>query len=166
MKQLLKETLSIAAALFGLFAGMFILLLGCMVVFVLSEPSPLDHIGDGYCVADCAVYGFQDGTTYREYRYTQASFDNNSFFQPVTKDDMAKIRAYVEQYEGLIRCEPDCASQEAQELYQSYRYDIASLSESDYFYLDTTGSDYPFEEYELYMFDTEGMTLYLLKSNM
>ena len=93
----------------------------------------MDSTGERQCVANCAVYGFQDGTTYQEYRYTTASFDNNTFFRPVAEDDMAKIRAYVKNYEGVIRCEPDCTVQEAWDLYQNYRYDIDSLSEATTF---------------------------------
>lgn len=165
MKQELKDIMVIAAALLGLFVLAIVAGIGCLLIYLVSVPHPMDSTGDCHRVADCAVYGFQDGMSYREYRYTQASFDNNSFFRPVTSGDMAKIQAYVRDYEGWVECEKDSTIPEGQELYQSYRYDITTLSESDFFYLDTSGQDYPFEQYELYIFDTEGMTLYYMASN-
>ena len=168
MKKEIKDILAIAAALLGLFVLTIIAGLGCLLIlelYLVSGPHPMDSTGEHCLVADCAVYGFQDGTSYREYRYAQATFEDHPFFRPVTTDDMAKIQSYVQNYEGWVNSFEGSTLPDGQALYRSYRYDITTLSESDFFCLDTSGQDYPFEQYELYIFDTEGRTLYYMQSN-
>lgn len=127
-----------------------------------SAPSPESSLGEYHCVSNCTHYTFQDETTYEEYHYSQPSLTDNPFFQPVAPDDMEEIRSLVGRYESLVKSFENHPEESAQTLYQSYRYDLSSLSADDYYYLKAGSSAEWWDDIDLYIFDTDTMVLYRL----
>lgn len=142
-------------------------LFSSLVFFKPSSPpqKPQASIGNGQCTVYCRVDYFQDGMKYQEYVYTQVSFENNPYFQAVTQQNLNDVLEFVADYEGCVENLKNYQTAAEVELYTQYAYDCASLSEGDYFYLQTRYPDYPFENYDLYIFDAEKMTLYCFESS-
>ena len=120
------------------------------------------------------TYGvFQDYTDYGIYNYSNIDIsvlESNGYFQPVDTE-LPNVLSYIENYEKWIeshrRVNPD------HELPVNYKFDKAIIDEEDYFYVTTkegtpigNGTYGKFDNYTLYLFDTQTKTLYYFHNNI
>ena len=140
--------------------SLIVLLSGC---FMPSDPV-LDSLGEPVESGFWTSGGFQDFTDYAKYRYsnvTSEELEQNSYFSPVSEEDLSKLQMVVEDFEEWVE------RSDKEELVEHYDFSVEMISVGDYFYLDDHGYYDPedenylsFFEYDLYYFAIETQTLY------
>ncbi|MBR6825248.1 MAG: hypothetical protein IKM59_01740 [Oscillospiraceae bacterium] len=109
--------------------------------------------------------GFQDFTDFGIYTYSSVSLGENSYFSPVTGEDMDTVRGFIDNYETWIdtfrRGDPQ------DELVSHYAFDFSVIDPEDLFYLDYEESSYSkYVNYDLWIFDSQSKTLYYFHNNI
>jgi hypothetical protein len=114
--------------------------------------------------------GFQDYTDYGKYQYdgiTEEILQANPYFQIVTTEDIRKLAAYLENFEGWVALESDC---EDCELAEMYDFSPAMFREGDYFCIvnecDSEDSIRKYSQYNIYYFSIKTQTLYYFHNNI
>ncbi|MBO4949986.1 MAG: hypothetical protein J6E38_03095 [Clostridia bacterium] len=110
--------------------------------------------------------GFQDYTIYREYHYSNSKkmnkgLEKSLFFQKVEEDDVDVINGYLENFKDWLKhtnFENEC------------KFDSECIDTSDYWYLinkwENDGDDHRYYDYDLYYYDAETMTMYMIHNNI
>ena len=106
--------------------------------------------------------GFQDYTDYAKYTYriTDADFNGNPYFQPVTAETIPRLLTYLEDFEEWVTC-PDFPA-------GAYDFDKSLIKEGDYFCIvnQYTEPEREFANYNVYYFSLETQTLYYFHNNI
>ena len=108
---------------------------------------------------------FQDYTDYCVYLYDSAdSFIANQNYHKITADEIDNIKSYFENFQSWM---------EASDRIAQYDFDENCINESDYVRIETkegesigTGKYGKFDNYTIYFFDCESLTLYYIHSNL
>jgi len=172
----LKSILTIVAGVLGsvlLVSAVFIFCLPGFIILIESVfphapsvPTPEETIGSYQRITDVAYYfPFQDGMRYSEYRYSQASFEANTYFKKMTPESMARVGTFTENFSWWVNTFEDSTQEDELQFYKAYSYDCGSLSEDDFYYVSTDSESYPLSAYKVYIFDTDRMTLYYMEMN-
>ena len=109
--------------------------------------------------------GFQDYTDFCIYTYDSADcFINNSNYSIITDNDIENLKCYFDNFQGWM---------ETEERLNEYSFDSNSISLGDYFHIETKegeqigGGKYAkYDNYDVYFFDIETMTLYYIHNNI
>lgn len=113
--------------------------------------------------------GFQDYTNYCKYYYSKQNniveaIKNNQYFKPVTSDGIVELNSYFDNFEGWL------AYVDYKEQYDFQKSNIDML---DYFYIENkdtcekyAGYHDKYSAYNVYFFDTQTKTLFLIHSNI
>lgn len=109
--------------------------------------------------------GFQDYTDYAKYIYpSQEIIINDSEYEKITKDDIENIEGYFENFRNWMRV---CNRLD------EYDFDESIINEGDYIRIKTKegqkigDSKYEkYENYSIYYFDLETLTLYYIHNNI
>lgn len=131
----------------------------------------LNSIPDGYTAKDehFDPNGFQDSTDFCVYKYDSIDkLKSSEYFgryKSVSEEDIENLKDYYENFEGWM---------ETCNRLEEYSFDTDCISEGDYYRLLTKegiklsdGSSYgKYDNYTLYFFDTETLTLYYIHQNV
>lgn len=110
--------------------------------------------------------GFQDYTIYREYHYTNSkkmnkSLEKSLFFEKVEDDDVGVINGYLDNFKAWLKhtdFENEC------------KFDSECIDTSDYWYLinkwEKDGDEQVYYDYDLYYYDDETMTMFMIHNNI
>ena len=139
-----------------------------LVIFVFvttgCSQSKMVGIPDGYI--DKKEYydkdGFQDYTDYAKYLY--ASKDviiNNKEYKKIEQDDIQNIIGYFEDFSGWMK---------AADRLSEFNFDINNINEGDYVKIKTKEGQKvgngKYDNYSIYFFDIETLTLYYIHNNI
>ena len=142
-----------------------------LVIFIFvttgCSQSKMVGIPDGYI--DKEEYydkdGFQDYTDYAKYLY--ASKDviiNNKEYKKIEQDDIQNIIGYFEDFSGWMK---------AADILSEFNFDINNINEGYYVKIKTkegqkiTNGKYgKYDNYSIYFFDIETLTLYYIHNNI
>ncbi len=126
--------------------------------------SEIVGIPDGYI--DKEEYfdkdGFQDYTDYAKYMYDSKDvITDNKEYEIIQYDDVQNIVGYCENFSKWMKI--------ADRL-NEYDFDISIINEGDYFKVETqegsqAGND-KYDNYSMYFFDVETLTLYYMHNNI
>ena len=111
------------------------------------------------CTVDRICYVGQDWIRYREYQCPKG-WEWDGALQPVTKQDMEKIRAFVDDYQALIAGMEDSADAQRQALHENYGFNPDCLSNDDWFSLEKAWDDAMPGRSRLWLLDSGSLTLY------
>lgn len=104
---------------------------------------------------------FQDFTDYAKYTYDTASLAGNRYFQPMSAQGETALKTHIEDFEQWVSI-----SDEDGELAQNYDFDLALITDDDYWYI-YDDPQYPeLGNYDVYFFDMGSMTLYYFHNNI
>lgn len=109
--------------------------------------------------------GFQDYTDFCIYQYDSADkFVENGDYRKITEEDMETIRGYFENFGQWM---------ETENRTDEYLFDDTCISEGDYYHIETKegkpigDSKYgKYDDYSLYYFDVDTMTLFYIHNNI
>lgn len=109
--------------------------------------------------------GVQDYTDYAKYIYESKDIiENNKDYNKVTTDDINNITEYFNDFRSVM---------ESKDRLKEYDFDVTKITEGDFFRIKTKegesigDSKYEkFDNYTLYFFDTETLTLYYIHNNI
>lgn len=117
--------------------------------------------------------GWQDFTDFGIYDFSTidiSELNNNKYFSSVNTE-LSNVLSYIEDFEKWVECHR--RSDASQELPANYNFDEAVIDEKDYFYVKTkegtpigSGTYGKFDNYSLYLFDTQTKTLYYFHNNI
>ena len=145
-----------------------ILLFFFVFVYIISLDT---HIPGGYISSEKHYdeYGFQDSTNFCIYRYRSADpFMNKEEYRLVSNDAQFRLlMGYFFNFRKQLGLGPD------HDRINEYTFDESSITMGDYFYIDkiqvqeiSSSPNWIYENYTIYYFDTETLTLYYIHSNM
>lgn len=107
--------------------------------------------------------GIQDHTDYAKYIYDKIIVENDNNYKLV-QDDIDNIKSYFNDFKSVM---------ESKERLNEYDFDIDSITENDYVRIITKegtpigDSTYgKFDNYSVYLFDSETLTLYYIHNNI
>ncbi len=108
--------------------------------------------------------GFQDYTDYCKYFYKNAAaFENNPNYHKVTEPDIAVIKGYFDDFK---QCMVDCDRAD------EYDFDTKCLTSGDFVFIKTkegvSDGNIVYEKYDnynVYLFDTDSSVLYYIHNN-
>lgn len=105
----------------------------------------------------------QDHTDYAKYVYDKIIVENDNNYKLV-QDDIDNIKSYFNDFKSVM---------ESEERLNEYDFDINSITENDYVRIITKegtpigDSTYgKFDNYSVYLFDSETLTLYYIHNNI
>lgn len=109
--------------------------------------------------------GFQDYTDFAKYTYSNKEIiTNNKQYRKITEKDIDEIKGY---FEDFYKC------MDAQNRLNEYKFDINTINEGDYVLIKTKegkeigNSQYgKYDNYSVYLFDSETLTLYYIHNNI
>lgn len=109
--------------------------------------------------------GFQDYTDFAKYTYPNKEIvTNNKQYKKITEKDINEIKGY---FEDFYKC------MDAQNRLNEYKFDINTINEDDYALIKTKegkeigNSQYgKYDNYSVYLFDSETLTLYYIHNNI
>ena len=142
-----------------------------LVIFVFvttgCSQSKMVGIPDGYI--DKEEYydkdGFQDYTDYAKYLYDSKDvIINNKEYKKIEQDDIQNIIGYFEDFSGWVK---------AADRLSEFDFDINNINEGDYVKIKTkegqkiaNGKYETYDNYSVYFFDIETLTLYYIHNNI
>lgn len=141
----------------------------CLLLFALNGCGLFRdaHIPDGYVSAEehFDPQGFQDHTDFCVYRYDSAEeVKKDTAYRKMTQADVDDIAGYFSNFREWM---------EAQQRLDEYTFDETCISEGDYCFVKTlegqpiAGGAYgKYDNYTVYCFDSESLTLYYIHSNI
>jgi len=147
----------------------FICMIICIAMTVLSGCGLMAdrRIPAGYLRAEehKDPAGFQDYTDYCVYQYdTISCIDADSHYRFVTDADIQKITGYFSNFQQWM---------ETEKRLNEYTFDESCITVGDYFYIQTkegqpigSGRYGVYDNYSVYFFDKETMTLYYIHNNI
>ena len=107
--------------------------------------------------------GIQDHTDYAKYIYDKTIVENDNNYKLV-QDNMDNIKSYFNDFKSVM---------ESKERLNEYDFDIDSITENDYVRIITKegtpigDSTYGnFDNYSIFLFDSETLTLYYIHNNI
>ena len=107
--------------------------------------------------------GIQDHTDYAKYIYDKIIVENDKDYKLV-QDDIDNIKSYFNDFKSVM---------ESEERLNEYDFDVNSITENDYVRIVTKegtpigDSTYgKFDNYSVYLFDSETLTLYYIHNNI
>lgn len=108
------------------------------------------------------VNGFQDYTDYAKYTYYSKDIIlNNNDYKKVTSNDFESIKNYLENFRGWM---------ETDNRLDEYDFDENIINEGDYFCIinenDKEINYLNYDNYSIYYFDVETLTLYYMHNNI
>ena len=127
------------------------------------------HIPDTYISSDehWEKESFQDYTDFCIYRYDSSSaIEADSKYEKVTEDDIERVAGYFTNFEMWMKEEKRL---------DEYSFDQSCITAGDLWYVKTkegqpigsSGSAYgKYDNYTVYFFDVESLTLYFIHSNI
>lgn len=108
--------------------------------------------------------GIQDHTDYAKYVYDKIIVENDDNYIKVNEKDIENIKSYFNDFKDAM---------ESQNRLNQYDFDINSITENDYVRIITKegtpigDSTYgKFDNYSVYLFDSETLTLYYIHNNI
>ena len=108
--------------------------------------------------------GIQDHTDYAKYVYDKVIVENDDNYTKVSKDDIENIKSYFNNFKDVM---------ESLERLNEYDFDVNSITENDYVRIVTKegtpigDSTYgKFDNYSIFLFDSETLTLYYIHNNI
>ena len=108
--------------------------------------------------------GIQDHTDYAKYGYDKVIVENDDNYTKVSKDDIENIKSYFNNFKDVM---------ESLERLNEYDFDVNSITENDYVRIVTKegtpigDSTYgKFDNYSIFLFDSETLTLYYIHNNI
>lgn len=135
-----------------------ILAFSVAIAFAGCSQAMLNSVPFGYISAEEHMDqdGFQDYTDYCKYTYSSVDkFKENSKYQCVTSDQISEIKGYFKNFKSWM-----AAGGRSRE----YDFDHNCINEGDYWRIETKGEKY--DNYTLWYFDTESLTLYYIHTNI
>lgn len=152
---------------------------GCLSIaasFFLAaqDAAPIRSLG-GYTDSVSYVYGeFQDYTIYEKYFFCSSSFtmetlSENAYFSPIRESDWGYINEHLDNFEGWV--DSHARTDPSHRFVQNYDFDRRIIDPEDYFYIESkamSGIDGQtiLVDYDIYLFDTQSLVLYVLHSNI
>ena len=127
----------------------------------------LKYVPDGYI--ESGEYfdkaGFQDFTDFCYYKYNSADcFKENKAYTKIGESDIENVKGYFEHFGSVM---------EYENRMDEYVFDINSVSSGDYVRIETKEGkpigDLKYEKYDnysIYFFDVETLTLYYIHTNI
>lgn len=113
--------------------------------------------------------GFQDFTDYAKYTFESITMQPlvfSDYFREVNADDVEEILLHIQNFEQWV-------DTVGGELKENYDFDKSVVSEEDYFYIKTKagqpigqGTYDKFDNYTVYYFDLDALTLYYFHNNI
>lgn len=106
--------------------------------------------------------GFQDYTDYAKYTYdsiTVQDFEASEFFRTVTFADVEEILLYIDNFEEWVQITGG-------KLQANYDFDKSVVSQGDFFYIKTKDTYGKYDDYTVYYFDVDVLTLYYFHNNI
>lgn len=113
--------------------------------------------------------GFQDSTDYAKYTYESITMQHlvfSHYFREVTANDVEDILLHIQNIEEWVQIV-------GAELQENYDFDQNIISTGDYFYIKTKagqpigqGTYDQFDNYTVYYFDVDALTLYYFHNNI
>ena len=108
--------------------------------------------------------GFQDYTDFGKYSYSSVKIDRNKYFKKVSSNDVETIYAFIDNYEEWI---DDIRSNDPDdELVSNYSFDRDCIDTEDYFYIYENEEYSKFGCYDVWIFDSQSMSLYYFYNNI
>lgn len=108
--------------------------------------------------------GIQDHTDYAKYVYDKVIVENDNNYTKVSTDDIENIKSYFNDFKNVM---------EPLERLNEYDFDVNSITENDYVRIVTKegtpigDSIYGrFDNYSVFLFDSETLTLYYIHNNI
>ena len=108
--------------------------------------------------------GIQDHTDYAKYVYDKIIVENDDNYIKVNENDIENIKSYFNDFKDAM---------ESQNRLNEYDFDINSITENDYVRIITKegtpigDSTYgKFDNYSIFLFDSETLTLYYIHNNI
>ena len=132
------------------------------------SPSLFDSIGPSHFVASGETGGFRFYEVYRKYVFDSADFTDNPYFNPVTEEDMKRVRSFTDSYYKNLQdaCSPENESRRDEypykgwfEIYEQYDFFPECVTPNDYIYRITRSVG----KEEFYYFDYETLSLYYIR---
>ncbi|MCI8336578.1 MAG: hypothetical protein HFI72_05410 [Peptococcaceae bacterium] len=171
MKKFFLIVFCIVGGFVVFFLSLFALMGGYFLVYDISHPDSViaslpKPISEAYYCSD----GFQDYTIYEKRCYSEevlSHLENNPCLKKMETSDILEISHYVDDFERWVK---------HTDYFPAYDFNVECLSETDYFYIvdkcsepphPRTGFQYEkYENYDVYIFDTESLILYMLHNNI
>lgn len=148
-----------------LFAFLLCIVIVCTVTGCGRIQDP--HIPDGYISSEehWDKEGFQDYTDFCMFKYDSAhSFESMTDYSKITDDEIGKLVGYFSNFQMWM---------EVEKRLDEYSFDESCISEGDFCFIKTKegqsigNSTYgPYDNYSVYFFDTETLTLYYIHTNI
>ena len=146
-----------------------ICLLLIILMFAMTGCSQSKMVGipDGYI--DKEEYydkdGFQDYTDYAKYMYDSKDvIISNKEYKKIEQDDVQDVVGYFEDFSVLM---------ESADRLSEFDFDISNINEGDYIKIKTkegqkigNGKYGKYDNYSVYFFDVESLTLYYIHNNI
>lgn len=107
--------------------------------------------------------GFQDYTDYAKYTYKNINVDQNKYFKRIDDLNQWNLILHIENFEEWIDAIADTDPEN--EVVVAYDFDMSLISNTDYYYIDKE-PDSGYENYDVYLIDTETNTLYFFHNNI
>lgn len=144
-----------------------------MVIFPITVTDPvIDSLPPYESKEMYTCGGWQDFTDFGIYDFSNIDISevNNKYFSSVNTE-LSNVLSYIEDFEKWV--EIHRKNEQTQELPANYNFDEAVIDEKDYFYVKTkegtpigSGTYGKFDNYSLYLFDTQTKTLYYFHNNI
>ena len=113
--------------------------------------------------------GFQDISLYAIYKFSSAQLENNRYFIPVSSSSIVEIEEYLFQYERFLNL--DFPQNKLEKKYKEFDHSIIDCE--DYYYIydkmgEPIGESFydKFDNFDIYFFDYQTMTLYFFHSDV
>ena len=137
------------------------------LVFSFTYVSPQEEIiasiGEYECIGYYSNGGFQDYTDYAVYDYNEPDIENAERFERV--NETAELNEYLNNFEKWVSA---CA--EDSDLKMNYNFDRSIIDKNDYFCIRDKASEdssyTAFNDYDIYVFDSQTEQLYYFHNNI
>ncbi len=147
----MKKTLAIVLVIIALS------LTACSFSITTSTDEVVASLGDYKSKAVYHDGRIGDFTDYIKYVYEDITFDENEFFEIITKESNKELISYIENFEMWVSITKEHNPES--ELVRGFDFDVSCISD-DYLYICDESGSLEFSLYRIYFFDTESMTLY------
>lgn len=138
-----------------------------------QDAAPIRSLGS-YTDSVSYVYGeFQDYTIYEKYYFRSPfapdTLSDNAYFSPIQESDWGYINEHLDNFENWVATH--ARTDPSHTFVQNYDFDRRLIDPEDYFYIESktmTGTDGRtiLVDYDIYIFDTQSLVLYVLHSNI
>ena len=164
MKKFLLIIFCIVGTIIAFFLSLFLLVAAGSSVYMMLHPDPvISSLPRPISQVSYCSDGFQDYTIYEKRCYSEDVFsclEENPCLKKVEAADIPEIIGYVDDFEEWVKL-TDYVS--------AYDFDVNCLSETDYFYIDSDSWEdekWKYANYNVYIFDRESLTLYMIHNNI